>query len=112
MGGTSGFGSPSGSPSYSTYASSSGNFGTAGGFSWPVPDPPERIPVLSSRMRKIKVKEEPSMEKSVEKFHTTLMEGVKRMVSASFYGVLKIKVKGTKTPAVSGKIKKIKWKQS
>lgn len=110
MRGTSGFGSPHGSPSYSTSASSSGNFGT-GGFSWAVPDPPgkpEKIPVLSSRMRKITIKEEPSMEESVEKFHTTLMEGVKRMVSASFYGVLGIKVKRTKEPVLTGSIKKIK----
>ena len=100
-------------PGYSWTISSYGTSGSGGnlstsGWAFPLQDPPEKIPVLNPRMRKIKVKEEPSMEKSVEKFHTTLMEGVKRMVSASFYGVLGIKVKGTNPPAVSGKIKKIK----
>lgn len=81
------------------FASSSGLGGSPG---------KEVVPYISGKMRKITIKEEPSMEESVEKFHTTLMEGVKRMVSASFYGVLGIKVKRTKEPVLTGRIKKVK----
>ena len=110
MGGTSGFGSPLGTPSYTATASSSGYYGT-GGFSYPVPDPtekPERIPVLSSRMRKIKVKEEKIEPEWTEVNPSPVFEMALRIAKNSFYGILGIKVKGTKTPEVSGRIKKIK----
>lgn len=85
---------------------STGGFAGSSGFG--LPEEKEVVPYISGRMRKITIKEEPSMEESVERFRTTLMEGVMRMVSASFYGVLGIKVKRTEEPVLTGKIKKIK----
>ena len=94
-------------PYYSSYSyGPTGGFAGSSGFGRP--EEKEVVPYISGKMRKITIKEEPSMEESVEKFHTTLMEGVKRMVSASFYGVLGIKVKGTKEPILTGRIRKIK----
>ena len=91
-----------------SYAQSfaAGYYAGSGGLSRP--EEKEVVPYISGKMRKITIKEELSMEESVEKFHTTLMEGVKRMVSASFFGVLGIKVKGTKEPVLTGRIRKIK----
>lgn len=94
-------------PYYASYSyGPTGGFAGSSGFGRP--EEKEVVPYISGKMRKITIKEEPSMEESVEKFHTTLMEGVKRMVSASFYGVLGIKVKGTKEPVLTGRIRKVK----
>jgi hypothetical protein len=94
-------------PDYTIYSyGSTGGFSGSSGFG--LPEEKEVVPYISGRMRKITIKEEPSMEESVERFRTTLMEGVMRMVSASFYGVLGIKVKRTEEPVLTGRIKKIK----
>lgn len=87
----------------------SGYHGT-GGHSWSSivqDEKPTSIPVLSSRMRKIKLKEEKKAEPEWIEV-STVFEMALRIAKNSFYGILGIKVKGTKPPAVSGKIKKIK----
>ena len=94
-------------PYYASYSyGPTGGFAGSSGFGRP--EGKEVVPYISGKMRKITIKEEPSMEESVEKFHTTLMEGVKRMFPASFYGALGTKFKRTKEPVLTGKIKKIK----
>lgn len=59
-------------------------------------------------MRKIKVKEEKSESERTEVKSSSVFEMALRIARNSFYGILGIKVERTKTPEVSGRIKKIK----
>lgn len=106
MGGTSGFGSPLGSPPYTATATSSSHHGTSGLFR-PMPDPPERIPTLSSRMRKIKPNDGEKVKPEFVETHPGFIERALRMVQNSSYGILGLRPK-KKEPSISPRLKKIR----
>lgn len=100
-------------PGYSWTISSYGTSGSGGnlstsGWAFPLQDPPEKIPVLNPKMRKIKIKEEKAEPEWTEVRPSPVFEMALRIAKNSFYGILGIKVERTKTPEVSGRIKKIK----
>jgi hypothetical protein len=109
-----------------SYTGSSGTSGTAGlfgtsGYSgssgWAGSPPEDKIITITitnrDRMRRIKVKKEKKIEpERTEVKPSPVFEMALKMVKSSFYGIFGIKVKETKTPEVSGRVKKIKWKQN
>ena len=70
----------------------------------------DKIPTIYSKevLRKIKVKKEKAEPEWTEFNPTSTLETALRIARNSFYGVLGIKVERTKTPEVSGRIKKVK----
>jgi hypothetical protein len=107
MGGTSGFGSPLGSPSYTATAPSSAYYGTSGLFR-SIPDPPERIPTLSSRMRKIKPNEGKKVKPEFVETHPGLIKRTLWMIRNSSYGILGLGPKKKEQPSISSRLKKIR----
>lgn len=123
MGGTSGSSSPLRTPSHAITVSSPGYHGT-GGFSYPasrirtypakpVPDPSEKILILSSRMRKIKIKEEKIEPEWTEVKSPSVLERALALKRAfiiahnSLYGTLGFNVERTKTTSITNRIKPI-----
>ena len=102
-----------------SYSGSSGTSGTAGGFGtsgysgssgWAGTPTKEKIITVTNkdRMKKIRAKKEKVEPEWIEVNPSPVFEMALRIAKNSFYGVLGVKVKGTKPSAVSGKMKKIK----
>ncbi len=70
----------------------------------------DKIPTIYSKevLRKIKVKKEKAEPEWTEVKLSPVFEMALRIAKNSFYGVLNIKIERTKTPEVSGRIKKVK----
>ena len=73
-------------------------------------NPTMRIVTVTNkdRIRKIRDKKEKIEPEQEEVKPSPVFEMALRIARNSFYGILGIKVEGTKTPEVSGRIKKIK----
>ena len=105
--GTSGSLGVSGSSGFSGAFGTSGYSGTSG---WVEIPAKEKIITITNRdkLKKIKVKEEKVVPEWTEVNPSPVFEMALKIAKNSFYGILGIKVNGTKNPAVSGKLKKIK----
>lgn len=105
--GTSGSLGVSGSSGFSGAFGTSGYAGTSG---WVGTPAKEKIITISNRdkLKKIKVKKEKVEPEWIEVNPSPVFEMALRIAKNSFYGILGIKVKGTKPSVVSGKMKKIK----
>lgn len=95
------YGSTGGS-SY-TWVSSS-RFASSSGFG--SPEKKESVPYISGRIERIRLKEEEVWEVP----GNPLSRFAAKLIQNSFYGILPFKIKRTKDPEVSGRLKKIKEK--